>query len=547
MKAWKGNNAMIRRRDVLLGSVALAAGCGGGGNGGTEPAGRLQVSVQWPPESRLIPQAAQSIRISVTRNGAEVGGGPRVIGRLQSLADFPGIPAGPVTVVAEAHPNADGTGTPLASVRLTAIITGGQTTPVTLNMDSTIDRVEVSGLETPLPVGTSRTLSLVAKNAAGAVVLTTPATVVWFSENNAIASVDLNGQVRGIALGMTTIRAQEKESGKIGTATVTVVSNDGRLSATVADDNPPIEVRVMVLNFDPLIPAEGNRRLHEVSGWQDPRWLADEYIRHVREASGNLVRYRIVEWKDIDAFPMKIDGFQYTAAQYRQNQSTNSGWHTPDTADYRKLLRDYGAVAAINNNTVDEVFIYGGPYFGYDESAMAGPRSFYINGATYEDVPTSRPFAIMGFNYERHVGEELHNLCHRTEATMSRVYGGWRAEELTTNWARFAANAQQSGGVAAVGTCHYPPNAQSDYDYGNPRTVQSSADDWLNYPNLTGATRPVSRESWGGPDHHQRYMTWWFAHLPRASGWNADGRLNNWWRYVYEFDKYDDRGRLRGG
>ena len=51
---------------------------------------------------------------------------------------------------------------------------------------------------------------------------------------------------------------------------------------------------------------------------------------------------------------------------------------------------------------------------------------------------------------------------------MSKAYGGWKAEELTTNWARFAANLKQSG-TAGVGTCHFPPNAEGGCDYSNPR------------------------------------------------------------------------------
>jgi hypothetical protein len=220
-------------------------------------------------------------------------------------------------------------------------------------------------------------------------------------------------------------------------------------------------------------------------------------------------------------------------------------WHQPDTADYPRTFQEFGLLPKIDRGEVDEVWFFGGPYFGYNESAMAGPRSFYINGATYEKVPSKRPFAIMGFNYERGVAEMMHDLCHRTESTMARVYGGWKVEELTTNWARFAANYSQSGGTAAVGTCHWPPNAEHDYDYSNSRTVQSSADDWLGYPKLTGATRPVNRETWGGPDYHRNYMKWWFTRLPHAEGVNADGRLNNWWRYVFDFDRYDERGKER--
>ncbi len=305
-----------------------------------------------------------------------------------------------------------------------------------------------------------------------------------------------------------------------------------------------IEVNVLVLNFDPPIPQEGNRPLSEVCKFQNPRKLTADYIEDMRQASGGLLNYRIVEWKDTGVFHPKIDGFVYTAEEWMKCWRANKGWHQPDTADYPRTFRDYGVLPRIDSGEIDEVWFMSGPYSGYHESAMAGPGAFWINGNVYGDVPSKRPFAIMGYNFERGVAEMIHNLCHRAESTMARVYGGWKSEQLTTNWARFAA-AEFKSGAAGLGDCHHPPNAEKGYDYGNPRTVMSTADDWLNYPNLTGTTKPVSCESWGGPDHHRNYMKWWFAHFPKASGVNADGRLNNWWEYVFHFDRYDTRGRAR--
>lgn len=302
------------------------------------------------------------------------------------------------------------------------------------------------------------------------------------------------------------------------------------------------DVKVLVLNFDPIITSRGGRRLHSVCNWNDPRELAREYASDVAQASGGYISYKIVEWKDLSVFPPKKDGFVYTEDSYLQCHETNKGWHQPDEMDYPKVLETYGVPEKINKGEIDEVWLFGGPYFGFWESAMAGPGSFDINGGVYPSVKTQRPFAIMGFNYERGVAEMLHNLCHRTEATMTRIYGGWQADKLDHLWARFAANARQSRGYAGVGSCHYPPNAEKEYDYANPRFVKSTANDWLNFPHLTGAMQEVNCESWGGPDYHRRYLIWWFSRLPRAPGWNPDGRLNNWWKYVFDFNSYDERG-----
>lgn len=314
---------------------------------------------------------------------------------------------------------------------------------------------------------------------------------------------------------------------------------------TPLSGNDHLEIKVLVINLDPLIPNEGNRPLHQVYKWNDPRQLAEGYIKEIQQASGGFIRYKIVEWRDVNAFPVKEDGFVYTPETFKECWENRETCHQPDGSDYPLLLETYGVVPRIDSGEIDELWIFGAPYFGFWESAMAGPGAFYINGGVYDSMEASRPFAIMGFSYERGVAEMMHNLSHRTESSMERIYGGWEVDKLTTNWARFAANAHQSNGVAAVGTCHYPPNGEKDYDYANPREVESSADDWLNYPNLAGKTAKVSCETWGGPNYHLNYMRWWFSHLPKAPGINEDGRQNNWWKYVFDFNRYTADGKWK--
>ena len=297
----------------------------------------------------------------------------------------------------------------------------------------------------------------------------------------------------------------------------------------------PREVRVLVLSFDPIIVSKG-RPAHEALRLNDPRKLADQYAANVLKASDGWMRYRVVEWRDIPEIPQKRDGFQYNVESYMACLSSRGACHEPDGAHYERLLESNGVPALIDSRAIDEVWLFGGPYFGFYEAAMAGPGAFDINGEAFSNVKTNRAFAIMGFNYERGVAEMLHNLCHRVEGTMTRVYGGWAAESLTTTWARFAANAKQSGSRAGVGSCHYPPNATQEYEYDASRTVDSDADDWLNYPNLAGRRGPIGAYTWSGADYHLSYMIWWLSHLPKADSIAPDGKLANWWRYVTAFD-----------
>jgi len=304
-------------------------------------------------------------------------------------------------------------------------------------------------------------------------------------------------------------------------------------------DDEQIVVDVLVVNFDPNTNIAGQtKKLHDFYSWNDPRTLAEQYISDISNASDGLLKFNIVEWRDISQFPVKADGFAYDDLSYHVcfTSPNHSQCHSPDDIDYNKMFEDHNIVEGIDNDVFDEVWVFGAPFFGYWESSMAGPNAFYINGGVYPNVSSKRAFAIMGFNYERGVAEMIHNLCHRTEATMSKVYGGWAAEQLTTSWAKFAANKTQSN-VAAVGSCHYPPNALEGYDYANTTAVESSADDWYNYPLLTGEKKSINAEAWGGPDYQRNYLNWWFHHLPRRQGVGPDGKLNNWWRYLFEFNE----------
>ncbi len=304
-----------------------------------------------------------------------------------------------------------------------------------------------------------------------------------------------------------------------------------------------VEVKVLVINYDPIIEKEGRKRLHEVLKWRDPKSLSKGYVEDIKTASGGYVRYRIKEWRDIDEWPKKVGGFAYSDDSFLDAWRTTRKFHEPDGLDYRWMIDSQKVVPLIDSGKIDEIWIFGFPYGGFWEAAMAGPNSYFINGGVYDDVKSKKPFAIMGFSYERGVAEMIHDLCHRAENHLKRAYGSWNSWPLQHNWDKFSAFASTSKGYAGVGNCHFPPNGTKDYDYANKSWVISSAPDWLNYPNLVGKTQFVNRETWGGPDYQRNYLRWWFSHLPKSNGIGPDGREINWWKYIFEFQDYDSLGK----
>ena len=317
--------------------------------------------------------------------------------------------------------------------------------------------------------------------------------------------------------------------------------------------------RVLLLIYNPLIEsAPRPARLSDLLGWNDPDRLCAQYIEDVAEASHGQVRYAIVERVELDAYPVKVDGFRYDDASYLRAWRAQAGFHQPDTADYAAILKDADFLAKLEGNQVDELWVMAFPYAGLFESCMGGRGAIWCNGPVIAGTAhVARRFVVMGFNYERGVGEMLENLGHRAESIMAHVFAGlpeqpkppaWQTllgalgigrarpapatVDLNGNlWAHFIRHERTHPGAASCGNVHFAPNSTADYDWGNPRPVLSDADDWLNYPHLTGQRRWMSCADWGNGDIRLHHL-WWMKRFPHVEGTTPTGRLNNWWHYI---------------
>jgi len=310
-------------------------------------------------------------------------------------------------------------------------------------------------------------------------------------------------------------------------------------------EHPVLKQKILVLNYDPLVPGPDDNEvlLTKLKGWQDPRELTRAFQHEIRMMSGGYVDCEIAEWIDIDGYPQKPDGFVYNDATYINALNTGD-YHHPDIMDYDLIAKEHFFAKRVSSGEIDEVWVWGGPGFGYYESRMYGPGAYWCNSTGIEMPESKRLFVVMGFNYERGLAEMIHDMGHRLESVMSKVYendfGPWAAEELRSDWERFSCVDHYINGFGAVGNCHFPCNGQDHYDYANPQIVLSSAADWLDYPDLIGKRTLVSREMWEEPgkDYHLGYMRWLFSHLPRAPGTNHEGKLCNWWNYLYDMSTW---------
>jgi hypothetical protein len=322
------------------------------------------------------------------------------------------------------------------------------------------------------------------------------------------------------------VRPADRSTPLTGRTAKLTVNNNDEPARTLAP-------RVLVVVFDPIWDHSTGRRLlqaPETTSWSRVDDLVAGYIADVDECSGGLVKYQVVERVTMDDFPVKADRFTYDASSYAQALHTGR-YHSPDWMDYAPLLNAWRLLARVEQGEFDEVWLFGAPGFGFYESRMAGRGAFWCNAPACENTEMCRKrFVIMGFSYERGVGEMLEDLGHRAESVMEHR---WRNTPAEANlWNVFSRYDQIAPGQAEVGMMHWAPNSVRDYDWGNSRPVTSRADDWLNFPNLTGEAQTLNCVSWGNGDIREHHK-WWFKRLPKMPG-RVNGVANNWWRYVIE-------------
>lgn len=275
---------------------------------------------------------------------------------------------------------------------------------------------------------------------------------------------------------------------------------------------------VLLLVFDPVLEAYGNKKVSQYFGWNNPDTLTNGILATLPAVSKNYVSYTIKERIDIDGIFPKSDGYQYTDASYVSCIQKTGPCHSPDIINYERLFNEYN----ICSKNVDEVWMWGGPYFGYWEFALAP----YCGKTTF----------TMGFSYERTLAEALHDFGHRTEhvGTYRVGNGNWQQNE-TTEWNKFSLIAGHCGNI------HYPPGTvvgSEEYKYDKTASVSTDCNGYLSYPDGPFPTQSLTCSAWGCTS--EGYMRWWLSHIPNATGITTKDNksiYNNWWKYYAFYDE----------
>ena len=326
-----------------------------------------------------------------------------------------------------------------------------------------------------------------------------------------------------------------------------VVNSDAQKVLPTAD---PITVKVAVVIQDPQIPSMGNKRMHELFKtpgytfqWHDPRELMKAYRDTLNAVSGGAIHYEIVKVYDVSLFFTRVKGEKELLGLSRVVQLLQEPkWETfrekGTKFDYNAFIDHYGFCDMRDRGEINEVWLWSFPYGGTWESTFAGQGAFWLNSNPVQGTSCKDLLTIMGLNYEREMSLALESYGHRIESIMRKVYGRWdNTAADRNNWEIFTTINQKVPGKAQVGNIHFPPNGVKDYDWINKTMVNTYADTWKYYPNISETKgRTVDCQEWKCT--HLGYMTWWMHHIPHFKGLNkADGHLNNWWHYVVDYNQ----------
>ena len=304
------------------------------------------------------------------------------------------------------------------------------------------------------------------------------------------------------------------------------------ITASVSSDESPepIILKTLIIVYDPVVDKASGTKLSEYMQWNRVDDLTKGYISDIYQVSGELVQHQITERIDVDAFPAKVDGYIYDPQTFLNVLRGISKPYMPQEADYYVIIKRFDILQRVASNEIDEVWIFNFPHAGFYESIMGGPDAFWCNAPPLLHTEASqRRFVIMGFSYERGVGEMLENMGHRAESIMEKTFEKVTGED--NFWNRFIRYEKTHPDRAALGNVHFAPNSDSDYDWGNRSTVISECDDWLyNLPDFKGVTRKVTASDWGNGDTREHHK-WWLSHFPKIKG-QKNGIYHNWWQYI---------------
>jgi hypothetical protein len=289
--------------------------------------------------------------------------------------------------------------------------------------------------------------------------------------------------------------------------------------------------RVLVLVYDQYHTSLRRDQATHGHSIVDAVTSSHQLVDLFRQTSHGLINYQITDVRFINGEPPQM--------------APESG----NSADYAAIFQQNDICNLVQNQNLSEVWVWGDGGAGLDELAYKVPNDAVPSDALAEspwfydlrkkNIPDcGKTIWVMGWNYEVGVDNAVHSYNHRIESILSLMVGQGRwyqTTDLNNPWYKFSLFELSYPGQAGVGSTHVPANGAAEYDYENTRSVLSTAADFMNYPQLTGAKTPVDCSQWGC--NQLGYQQWYESHIPHVAGTSYAGTCNSWWTYIADFDR----------
>lgn len=316
------------------------------------------------------------------------------------------------------------------------------------------------------------------------------------------------------------------------------------LAHAVEESRPPFIIPVLVVGY---YPTNQDRIDIRVTGdWGAPvdATLAKtrRLTREVQAALEEGSRYH--GYRDTNARPSLQYRVLNTVELFKPLPVWEKPGHRTPMTDYNAILREIGIQDWVENQGVREVWIWGyhGGKVDLWESNMAGPFGDVSNSdRDPADLPALKhTYTVYHYNYQRGASEAVEDHLHQIEAVLNFFDGRDRTPSSRWRellfWGKFVGSDHTHKIVKpGCGWAHYPPNAERDYDWANPRAVETDIEDWR--PDGTGKKILLDSRRWNG--HSLQWFIYWMQNLPGENhGLSSEGRkLRNWWSFFGDFDQ----------
>ncbi len=310
-----------------------------------------------------------------------------------------------------------------------------------------------------------------------------------------------------------------------------------------AEGAPPFSIPVLVVRYFPV--KDENIDISVTGDVGDPvdvvrgktEKLTGEIVAALEEGS------RCRGFRDAAATPKLKYTIVDTIECLEPLPTVSKLFHDVPTTDYNAIMNRVGIRQWVEERGVKEVWIwaYHGGKVGLWESNMAGPFGDISNSdRDRRDLPVlSKTYTVYHYNYQRGVSEAVEDHMHQIEALLNGADGRDHTQRKDWPsllfWGKFVGSDGSNKIIhPGCGWAHYPPNAEKDYDWNNPRQVPTDMDDWK--PDGSGEKKLMGSEPWQGQS--LKWFIYWMQHLPGPdNGLRWQGKaLTNWWRFVGEFD-----------